>query len=62
MKLIKISESTFINPEEVDAIISETNLSIVINGVPYVVKKDYTTLITDLMGAGLEYNKQNWAG
>ena len=62
MKLIKISEGTFINPEEIDAIVSETNLSIIINGVPYVVTKDYTTLMTDLMGAGLEYNKQNWAG
>ena len=62
MKLVKISEGTFINPERIDAIDSGANISIIIQGVPYTVSKDYTTLMTDLMGAGLEYNKQNWAG
>lgn len=67
MKLIRISESTLINPEKITAIKIEeregrTEIIVIVDGIPYSVTKGMDEFLKSLVAFGLESTEQFFAG
>lgn len=67
MKLVKIAKNTFVDPTKISAVmfslgLTNTNATVVVEGLAYQSDLSTADLIQILVGSGVEYNEQFFAG